>query len=218
MRLVQTFCAAVAGCGLVSFDAVADGFYGGIDIARERLRFAPEYTVNGNPDGRYVNRATGAAGSLFAGHRRNLSPAWSLAFEARLSASDTRWRLRIPDEPASLRYDIPYSASLTVQPTFHASERVSLFVEGGLALARIRERKSGSPLSNYDERDWRPGLAVGAGVNLRLGEAWSARFGYREARYRNLSYASRDAGNNVVERIRDRPEQSAWYLGVLRSF
>ncbi|MDX5444883.1 MAG: outer membrane beta-barrel protein [Zoogloeaceae bacterium] len=218
MRLVRTLCAAVAGCSLLSFDAIADGLYGGIEMARERLRFAPEYTVNGTPDGRYVNRATGTAGSLFAGHRRNLSSAWSLAFEARLTASDTRWRLHIPDEPASLRYDIPYSASLTVQPTFHASERVSLFVEGGLALARIRERKSGSPLSNYDKHDWRPGLAVGAGVNLRLGEAWSARVGYRQARYRELSYASRDAGGNVVERIRDKPEQSAWYVGVLRSF
>jgi opacity protein-like surface antigen len=171
VRPSRTLCAAVAACGLFSLDAAADGFYGGIEVARERLRFTPEYTVNGNPDGRYVNRASGAAASLFGGHRRTLSQTWSLALEARLSGSDTRWRLRIPDEPASLRYDIPYSASLTVQPTFHVSRRISLFLEGGLALARIHERKSGSPLSNYSERDWRHGLAVGAGVNLRLGEA-----------------------------------------------
>lgn len=218
MQLTRTLCITLAGGFLLPLGAAAEGFYGGLEVARERLRFAPEYTVNGIPDGGFVNRATGRAGSLFAGHRWAMSPTWSLALEARLSVSDTRWRLRIPDEPASLRYDIPYSAGVTVQPTIHVSDRVSLFIEGGLALGRIQERKSGSPDSNYNERSWRPGLALGAGMNVRLGEAWSARFGYREARYREISYSSRDAGGNVVERIRDKPEQSSWYLGVLRSF
>lgn len=218
MRPLHSFCAVLAGALLSTSGAQAEGFYAGFEAARERLRFAPQYyTAAEVPDGRYINRARGTAGTLLAGHRWQLAADWSLAGEARLNFSDTRWRERL-DEPAALRYDIPFSAELAVLPTWHAWPRVALFLDAGIALGRIRERKADSPFSTYDERRWRPGLVLGAGVQLRIADAWQLRLGYRETRYRALRYSSRDGAGDVVERIRDRPEQSRWYAGLTRSF
>lgn len=219
MRSTSLLHGALAAATLLAGPALADGYYAGVEGARERLRFEPHYyEADGTPDGSFVNRARGRAGALFGGHRWTLSPDFSLAVEARLATSDTRWRLRIPDEPASLRYDIPYSASLTLQPAWHFNERVALFAEAGIALGRIHERKWDSPASTYDERRWRPGAVLGVGLSLRLGDAWSARLGYRETRYRTLRYEGRDGGGNVIERIHDKPRQAAWHLGLMRHF
>lgn len=151
MRLRTIVSIILAAGVLLSTNATADGFYGGIEAARERLR-----------------------------------------------------------------YDIPYSASLTLQPAYHLSDRLAMFAEAGLALGRIHGRKWASPDSTYDERRWRPGLVLGTGVSLRLGDAWSARLGYRETRYRKLRYEGRDAGGTVIERIRDKPRQAAWHVGLVR--
>lgn len=219
MRLQTILSTSLAAAVLLPINATADGFYGGIEAAHERLRFEPHYyEPDGTPDGSFVNRASGQAGALFVGHRRIVSPDFSLAVEARFAISDTRWRLRLPSEPASLRYDIPYSASLTLQPAYHLSDRLAMFAEAGVAWGRIHERKWSSPDSTYDERRWRPGLVLGVGVSLRLGDAWSARLGYRETRYRELRYNARDAGGDVVERIRDKPRQATWHLGLVRDF
>lgn len=218
MRRLHSLCVGLAATALTASGAQAEGFYGGFELARERLRFAPQYyTPAGEPDGRYINRTRGTAGTLLVGHRWPLSGDWSLAGEARLNFSDTRWRERL-DEPATLRYDIPFSAELAVLPTWHASPRVALFLGAGIALGRIRERKSDSPFSTYDTRRWRPGVVLGAGMQLQLGESWQLRMGYRETRYRALRYSSRDGAGDVVERIRDRPEQSRWYVGLTRGF
>ena len=153
MRFRNILSIVLAPGVLQSTNATADGFYGGIDAARERLR-----------------------------------------------------------------YDTPYSASLTLQPAYQLSDRVAMFAEAGLALGRIHEHKWASPDSTYDERRGRPGLVLGAGVSLRLGDAWSARLGYRETRYRELRYEGRDAGGTVFERIRDKPRQAAWHVGLVRDF
>jgi len=218
MQRLHTLCAGLAAGLLTASAAQAEGFYGGFEIARERLRFSPHYyTPSGDPDNRYVNRAHGIAGTLCAGRRWTLSERWSLAGEARLNRSDTRWRERL-GEPAALRYDIPYSAEIAVLPTWHATPRVALFLDAGIALGRIRERKADSPLSTYDERHWRAGLMLGAGMEVRLGEAWSVRAGYRRTRYRSMDYSTHDAGGAVVEHVRDRPQQSRWYAGLTRRF
>ncbi|MBA4741401.1 MAG: porin family protein [Azoarcus sp.] len=199
--------------------AWAGGFYWGLEGAHERITFEPHYfTLDGVPDGSFTDRARGNAGSLVLGHRWQAANRFSIAVEARASASDTDFTLSIPEEPASFRYDIPYAAAITVQPTLHLSDAISVYAEGGFSYGHLREKKSSPSSSAYNESGWRSGTLLGAGVNLRLGQAWSARLGFREIRYGSLRYTSRLADGSAVELISDRPEVRSWHIGLIRRF
>jgi opacity protein-like surface antigen len=215
---ISTIALGLLGAAMCG-SAVAEGFYLGIEGARERITFKPHYyMLDGTPDGSFTNRARGNSAGLLLGHRWQLAPRVSLALEGRLSASDTRWTLSIPEEPARFRYDIPYSAAVTLQPTVHVTEVIGVYAEGGFAYGRIRERKSAPATSAYDARGWREGRVLGAGVSLKVGQAWSARVGYRETRYSSLSYTARLGDGTPVERVRDRPRVESWHFGLMRSF
>lgn len=206
-------------CALAASQAAAGTSYFGAELSRERLKFKPHYyLLDGTPDGSFTNRARGTGGALFAGHRWSFGPAFSLAVEARLAANDAKWTLRLPDEPATFRFSIPLSAGLVLQPTAHLSDRVSVYAEGGVATAQVRERKSAAATSAFNVSRWRNGTVLGAGVNVQVSEGWSARLGYRESRYAAVRYTARLNDGTPVERIRDRPIQTGWYLGLSRTF
>ncbi|WP_123785207.1 outer membrane protein [Pseudazoarcus pumilus] len=210
---------ALAATFPLAGQALADGFYWGLEGAHERITFEPHYfTLEGPPDNSYTDRARGQAGSLVLGHRWQAADRLSIAVEGRAGASNTEFALSIPEEPARFRYDIPYAFAISVQPTLHVNDAFSLYVEGGWSYGRLRERKSSPSSSTYDEAGWRGGALLGLGVNLRLGEAWSARLGLREIRYGALRYTSRLADGSPVERVRDRPEVRSWHLGLMRRF
>lgn len=210
---------AATACALATGHVAAGTSYFGVELSRERLKFEPHYyLLDGTPDGSFTNRARGTGGALFGGHRWSLGSAFSLAVEARLAANDAKWTLRLPDEPATFRYSVPLSAGLVLQPTAHLSDQVSVYAEGGVAMAQVRERKSAPATSAYNVSRWRNGTILGAGVNVKVGEGWTARLGYRESRYAAVRYTARLSDGTPVERIRDKPVQTGWYLGLARTF
>lgn len=219
MMRIRVCVLALAATLPAAGQAWADGFYWGLEGAHERITFEPHYfTLDGTPDGSYIDRARGKAGSVVIGHRWQGTQRFSIALEGRAGASDTEFRLSIPEEPARFHYDIPYAVAITVQPTLHVNDAFSLYAEGGWSYGRLREKKSSPSSSTYNEAGWRSGTLLGVGVNLRLGQAWSARLGVREIRYGALRYTSRLADGSAVERVRDRPEVRSWHLGLIRSF
>lgn len=209
--------AAIAA--LACSSAGAQDFYVGMEGARERLTFKPDYyTLAGEPDNQFANRARGQAGGILAGIRWQSGTRAAISIEGRLSASNTDWTLRLPDEPASFRYAIPYSAAVVVQPSLRLSDRVSVYAEAGLVAGRIQERKSAPNTSRYDERRWRSGTVLGAGIEIRFDSLWSARAGIRKTRFDTLSYTSHLPDGTPAERIRDRPEQHVTHIGLIRRF
>ncbi len=207
------------GMGLLASNGMAaQGYYVGAEIGREHVLYQPEYSfVNGTPNESYDNKADGLGGGLLAGYLWQTGTAFSIAVQGRLSAGDAVWELDIP-EPASFRYAIPVNGALSLLPTFQVSKRVALFVEVGVALGKIEERKSATATSMYDVGEWQPGGIAGAGVSFAVDDRWSVRIGYRRTWYKEFSYDTHLANGVRVETVSDQPVQGLTSIGLIREF
>ena len=222
--MVKSLCwilgaATLTGMGWPASNGMAaQGYYMGAEIGSEHVSYQPEYSfMNGTPNESYDNKADGLGGGVLAGYLWQTGTAFSIALQGRLSAADAVWELDIP-EPASLRYAIPVNAALSLLPTFHVSKRVAFFVEVGVALGKIEERKSATTTSMYDVDEWQSGGIAGAGMNFAVDDRWSVRIGYRRTWYQEFSYDTHLADGAQVETVSDQPVQSMTSIGLIREF
>ena len=216
--LVWTLSALVIAGAIVSQPATAQS-YVGIEIGREDISFKPNYQfVNGSADQSFHNRASGAIGGLVVGHRWKPAQGLSWDLHGRLSGSDNAWRLALPEESATFRYDLPVSLSFSMAPVWQVSDKVALFVEAGVAIGRIRERKQAPITSHYDIRTWRPGLLAGLGAHVALDDRWALRLGYHRIGYRARDFDTFDAAGRQVEAVRSRVTQRETTLALIRAF
>ena len=193
-------------------------FYAGVEIGHANLSFKPHYRfVNGAPDVTFDNQADGSMGGILAGYHWKSGKDYSLDLEGLLSASNASWQMALP-EPASFRYDVPMNLSVSLLPSFHLTDKFAVFAQAGLALGRIRERKSAVSTSMYDVNEWRPGIVAGFGMRLTLDDRWSMRIGYRRTRYQNHEFATYLANGSQVEAVTSRVEQSATTLSLVKEF
>ncbi len=206
--------------GLLASQGAAAQVYLGVEAGREHLSFRPEYRfVSGKPDDHYDNRADGSVAGVVGGYRWKTAADFSLDVQGRLSVSNSEWTMTLP-EPASFRYDLPVNMAVSLLPAYRLTENFSVFAEAGLALGKIRERKStsGATKSRYDDATWRPGVVAGFGMSLAVGDGWSVRAGYRRTWYRNHDYDTHDATGVQVETVTSRVVQSTTTLGLMREF
>ena len=206
--------------GMLASSGAQAQYYLGVEAGRERLSFRPEYSyVNGDPNDRYDNRAHGAVLGAVGGYRWQSAGDFSLGLEGRLSVSNTDWELTL-SEPARFRYDVPVSVAVGLLPTYRVTENFSLFAETGLALGKIRERKttSNATRSRYDVSTWRPGFVAGVGMRYAMGDGWSVRAGYRRTWYKAHDFNTHRADGSQVEAVSSKVVQSTVTLGLIREF
>ena len=206
--------------GALASQGAAAQYYLGIEAGREHLSFEPEYRfVSGAPNQNFANRAAGSMAGLVGGYHWKTAQNFSLDVQGRLSMNDAAWTLKLP-EPASLRYDLPVNVAVSLLPTFHLGEKFSVFAEAGLALGKIRERKSTSNVarSSYDEDKWRPGVVAGLGMSLAVGDGWSLRAGYRRTWYKDHDFNTYRADGAQIEAVTSRVVQSTTTIGLIRDF
>lgn len=217
---LQWITGALTTVGILASQGVAAQYYLGVEAGHEDLSFKPEYRfVSGAPDRTFDNQAEGLVASVVGGYRLTSTNDFSLDAEGRLSISNSDWTLSLT-EPASFRYDLPVNLALSLLPAYRISKNFSVFAEAGLALGKIRERKSTeSPdKSRYDEETWRPGFIAGFGISLAVGDGWSLRAGYRRTWYKNHDFYTYDANGTQVETVTSRVVQSTTTLGLIREF
>lgn len=206
--------------GVLASQGAAAQIYLGFEAGHENLSFKPEYRfVDGDPNKTYENPANGSLAGMVGGYHWKPAADFSLDVQGRLSVSDTEWTLALPD-PAAFRYDIPVNVAVSLLPAYRLNENFSVFAEGGLALGKIRERKSTAYAtgSRYDDVTWRPGILAGFGLSFAMGDGWSVRAGYRRTWYQNHDYDTHDAAGTQVETVTSRVVQSTTTLGLIREF
>ena len=125
--------------GAMIFQPVAAQSYVGVELSRENISFKPTYQfVNGTADQSFHNRASGATGGVVVGYRWKPAQGLSWDLHGRLSGSDNAWKLSLPEESATFRYDLPVSLSFSLAPVWQVSDKVALFAEAGVAVGKIR--------------------------------------------------------------------------------
>jgi opacity protein-like surface antigen len=210
----------VAVLGAVASPGVAAQYYLGAEAGHEHLSFRPEYRyVDGAPRDRYNNRASGSTAGVLGGYRWKTARDVSLDVQGRLSVSNGDWTMALP-EPAKFRYDLPVNVAVSVLPAYRLTDNFAVFAEAGLALGKIRERKSTTDAtrSAYDVSKWRPGVVAGLGMSLTLDERWSLRVGYRRTWYRDHDFGTHRADGTRVETVTSRVVQSTTTIGLIREF
>ncbi|MFA5626444.1 MAG: outer membrane beta-barrel protein [Thiohalomonadaceae bacterium] len=212
-------CGVVTALGMVASQGVAARYYLGVEAGHEHLSSRPEYSfVSGKPNQTFDNQAHGSSIGVIGGYHWKTTKDFSLDVQGRLSVSDTTWKMTLP-EPASFRYDIPVNVAISLLPSFHFTKNFAAFAEAGLALGKIRERKSTVTTSQYNIEKWRPGIVVGLGMSLALDERWSMRAGYRHTWYKNHDFNTYSAVNGMqVESVTSRVKQSMTTIGLIREF
>lgn len=211
---------AVAVVSALGAQGAAAQYYLGVEAGRDHLAFQPEYRfVNGAPQQTYDNRASGAAFGVVGGYRWQSSRDFTFDVQGRVSVSNAEWTLDLP-EPASLRYDVPMNVAVALLPAFRVSDKLSVFAEAGLALGKIRERKSTTNVtrSHYDVDKWQPGFVAGFGLDLALDERWSVRAGYRRTWYKDHDFNTYRADGSQVEAVTSEVRQSLTTIGLFRTF
>lgn len=205
--------------GAIISQPVAAQSYVGVEIGRENISFEPTYQfLIGGGDQSFHNRASGAVGGVVVGYRWKPAQGLSWDLHGRLSGSDNAWRLALPEESATFRYDLPVSLSFSLAPVWQVSDKVALFAEAGLAIGRIREQKLAPITSRYDVQTWRPGLLAGLGARVALDDRWALRLGYHRIGYRAHDFDTFDATGSQVEAVRSRVTQRETTLAVIRAF
>lgn len=203
--------------GVVMSPPAAAQAYVGAEVGHEKIAFKPTYRfVDGSADQAFHNQAAGTSFGLAAGYRWKTAEGFSLDLHGRMSASHNQWTLSLP-EPATFRYDLPLSVSLSLAPAFQVNERLALFAEAGLALGRIREQKQSPTASRYDIQTWQPGGLVGLGARWALDERWTLRLAHHRVGYRSHGFDTFDAGGRQVESVRSRVTQGVTTLALVRT-
>lgn len=214
--------AASVACLIAANGVAAQTYYVGAEVGGEQVSFPTDYAfASGGPNESYDNRANGTSGGVLAGYRWEVAPGVSIALQGRLSVSDTAWKMDLADQ-TSFKYAIPVNAAVSLLPIYRVSDKVALFVEAGVALGKIQERKSAVSTSMYpslyDVRKWQPGGIAGVGISLAMDEKWSLRIGYRRTWFKEFSYDSHLADGTQVETVSASPVQSVTSLGLIRDF
>lgn len=206
--------------GALASQGAAAQYYLGIEAGSGHLSFKPEYRfVSGAPNQTFDNQADGSVVGMIGGYHLKTAKDYSLDVQGRLSVSDNAWKLSLP-EPASLRYDLPLNMAVSLLPVYRLSENFAVFAEAGLALGKIRERKSTSNVtrSSYDEDKWRPGVVAGLGMSLALDDRLTLRAGYRRTWYQDHEFDTHTANGTQVEAVTSRVLQSTTTIGLIREF
>lgn len=206
--------------GVLASQGAAAQYYLGAEAGREHLSFKPEYRfMNGTSNQTFDNQANGSSAGVIGGYHWKTAKDFSLDLQGRLSVSDSEWTMAIP-EPAQFRYDLPVNMAVSVLPAYRITERFAVFAEAGLALGKIRERKSTADVtkSAYDVSKWRPGVVAGFGMSLALDDRWSLRAGYRRTWYRDHDFNTHSANGVQIEAVTSRVVQTTTTIGLVREF
>lgn len=203
---------------LISGVVQAGQWYVGADIGSIDYEFTPTYSfVSGRADAEFKNEASGTEIGLNGGYMQEICGWFSLGCQAHVSANDAEWKMSI-SEPANFSYEQPYTWGLSLVPTIKLCKKSSVVLEAGLVQGTIKEKKYGSPESNYDVSETIGGTLLGAGISYRLSDNMDVLIKYQRTDFSEFAYRTTSTAGAHVETIWDDPTAESWRLGVVRRF
>jgi opacity protein-like surface antigen len=204
---------------LMPSPAAADGWFAGLSVGPQQERFMPFYTeFDGGATTRFDNRTTGTTVNLFAGRHLRLGDRIEMAWQASVGISSFEWSLFLPEEPADIRYAIPFTIVGSVLPEVHVGGPVSLFAEVGAGAGRVRQTKEAPTTSTYDQHVTRPALAAGAGVRIEASPRLDVVAQYRYLRYGGFDYDASTLSGELIEHVRETPRSHGVFAGIVARF
>lgn len=208
---------------MLATPALAQGgnaaWYAGAGLGRMDTRFEPFYTfVNGTPPEQFENKSNGLQLDLIVGRRHRMNDRFSLGYQGVLNLNRVEWSLSIPSEPAELRYSLPQAVIGSVVPEVRLTEVVSIFGDLGGGFGRIREIKTSPATSSYDYDKWKPALAVGGGIRVRVSHRADVFAQYRHTGYSSVEYDTFSPTGAQVEHVKDKPRARGFVIGITTNF
>lgn len=198
----------------------------GVGASRSNADFRPYYTYygGGTPD-QFENESHGLEVEVLAGRRHQVSDRLSLSFQGSAAFNSFSWSLSIPEEPADLKYSLPYRFAASVVPEVHFG-RVSVYADVGGGIGRVRELKTTSDarVSRYEYDKIRPTMNVGGGVKVSTSGGIHVFAHLGHVRYASVEYDtfSHQTGMlpvvSKVEHVTDKPRTTGFTVGVIKKF
>lgn len=202
----------------MALPALAGRWYAGVDLGYVEHEFTPAYTFTyGREPTSFVDESDGMELGISGGYSEPVCPYFSIACQTRLAVNESEWSLTT-DEPANLLYEIPFTWSLTVVPTFTITEKVLAFFETGFISGAVSEEKSSPVESSYDFSEWRTGITLGLGVWIGIDERMGVSVTYRRAEYDSFSYKTYLPDGTHWETVQDDPVADSYNIGLTWSF
>jgi len=194
-------------------------WYLGADLSRVDDRFQPHYTTYEELT-KFDNRAHGLGNDLFFGREYRVTNRLSIAGQALVGISRTKWNLSIPAEPADLQYWLPYLALGSIVPDVKVKKNFSVFADIGAGLGLIREMKvSGSNApSTYDVSELRQVNAIGIGLRWKFSEGYDLFVRQRWLQYHSIEYDTFNRGGTFLEHVIDEPRSRSIAIGVRTTY
>lgn len=203
---------------LISGVAQAGQWYVGVDVGSIDYEFTPTYSfVSGRPDTEFKNEASGTEIGLNGGYMQEISDLLSVGFQAHVSANDAEWTLTLPD-PADFSYEQPYTWGLSLVPVIKLWKGTSLVLEAGLVQGSVKQKKYGSPESNYDVEETIGGTLLGAGLSYALKDNMDVIIKYQRTDFFDFAYKTTSPDGALVETVWDDPIAESWRLGMVVRF
>lgn len=194
-------------------------WYAGVGLGGTQTRFDPYYTFStqGDPE-QFENRASGWHVDVVAGRRVPLTDRLALSIQGAASVNRIAWTLSLPEEPADLRYSLPYIILAGTAASARIGQQVSAFAEVGAGTGRVREIKTSPVRSSYAFDEMRRALTAGGGLAFSVTPRAALVTAYRYVRYAALEYDTFGPSGALVEHVEDLPATHAFTAGVTMTF
>ena len=204
-----------AGVLLTANAAMAGTWYAGADVSDIKIKFEPQYAfANGRPDSSFTDWAYGEEVGVLGGYKIKLCHAADLAIQGRFAANNAEWTLST-DEPAELKYEMPYAYSIGLVPSCRIVKNLSVFAELAVGEGKISQEKSTPAFdSSYDFNDWVGGYTVGGGLKYKVNPRIGVFAIYRFVNYDSYTFESHLPDGSVAEIISDSPSSYSVSAGV----
>ncbi len=222
MKAVLTIVTCFALSMLVFADEAVAGsgsWFLGVDAAYVEQTFRPYYTYassDSSPD-QFYNHSFGQSFGLHGGYRRHLFERMNLALQARMAFNNPEWELET-DEPASLKYRIPYTHGLCLVPGFAVCSRVTIFAEAGVGQGCIQQTKESSSTTEYNNTKWAAAYVLGGGIRIAMGLNFELQLSYRQTVFEHYGFDSNLPDGTVAEHIVNDNYSAEWLMGLSRTF
>ncbi len=207
---------------IFTITAQAEGWYGGIESGYVEQKYTPHYVTlrDDRSNASFTNKADGFELGLVAGYEFALPKRFSIATQFRGTWNNAEWTLFLPNEPANLKYETPFTLGFSVLPTYQVTDKFGIFLDLGILAGQVKQEKrsSATDRSSFDYNDWVPAYSFGGGVRYLISEQVECRLSYRKTIFDDYSYQGRLPSGKLVEEINDNPTSQSLVLSLIYRF
>ncbi|MFK5922990.1 MAG: outer membrane beta-barrel protein [Verrucomicrobiota bacterium] len=206
----------------LSVSAQAEGWYAGIESGYVEQKYTPHYVTlrDDRSNASFTNKSDGFELGLVAGYEFALPKRFSIATQFRGTWNNAEWTLFLPNEPANLKYETPFTLGFSVLPTYQVTDKFGIFFDLGILAGQVKQEKNSpsADRSSFDYNDWVPAYSFGGGVRYLISDHVECRLSYRKTIYDDFSYSGKLPSGRKVENIHDDPTSQSFVLSLIYRF